>query len=107
MRAVRFESISGGSNEVLALLSRAFADIGHANGFIDIGAKAAKDTLAEIERGYAFIFVVFATDCAGGTNVGRGASIEPLRPIDFRFATGASRYCRRTRWIMGRDNTGF
>ncbi len=90
MRPIGLKGVIGGGDQILAQASGAFAEIGHANGFVGIGAEAAENALAKIERGNALIVFVLVTDCAGGTDGGSGARVAPSGPIDLGFAAGAS-----------------
>ena len=84
----------------------ALAGVGHANGGVSVGAETAKGALGKVQPGQSLAVEVLMRDGAGGADRRGGASVLPMRPIDFRPSAGAARYFRGCRRVVRRDDAG-
>ena len=104
---IRVQAIFRAQLEAGAPAGGKFALIRHANGCVHLGAQAAENALAEVERGGARGVLVEELDGCGRTDGGRGARVLPVRPINFRLAASAAGHFRRRLRIARCDDAGL
>jgi len=103
---VRSETVASACDQSRAVADGAFADVRHADGFINVRTETAENALAEVQSRGALATRVFKADCGGGTN-GRGRpGIFPIRLINFRAPADAGRKLHAGFGIGRGDNTG-
>ena len=89
--SIGFKSVSGAGHKSLAPTDGALALVGHANGWVHIGAQTAKDALGQIELSNTLAIRVLKGNRAGWANVGGRARVFPVSPIDLRPAASTRR----------------